>query len=306
MTILIADSGSTKTDWILHDTSQHTSSRFVSSGLNPCLMDDEELMERLAKEVLPHILHFHTDRRLKHPTDGASILIDHVHFYGAGCRPDQIERMQHLIGHVLRADSVKVASDLLGAAHALCGHAPGIIAILGTGSGSAVYDGENFTAQTPSLGFILGDEGSGAALGRRLVGDLYKRQLPTHLLHSFEQEQQATLNDIIHHVYRAQSPNRYLAHFTHFISAHLDEPSLYALVVDEFQRFFTRNCQAYRRSDLDVNFVGSIARVFSSQLSEAADRTGFSVGRILPSPIDDLGRYCLQEHRSEGGPKVNN
>lgn len=282
MTILIADSGSTKTDWALYDTLSGASTRFTSAGLNPCLMDDAEIALRLAEEVAPHVL----------PTTS----VDAVHFYGAGCRPDQTERMEGLIGAALHAASVRVASDLLGAAHALCGHGAGIVAILGTGSGSAVFDGERFTAQTPSLGYILGDEGSGAVLGRRLVSDLYKGALPEHLLKAFEEEQQTTLNDVIHNVYRTPAANRYLAHFTRFISAHLDEAELHALVVDEFERFFTRNCSAYRRRDLAVGFVGSIAHVFRHELHEAAERTGFTIGRILPSPIESLCEFCIKEH----------
>lgn len=282
MTILIADSGSTKTDWTLHDTLSHASTRFVSAGLNPCLMDDAEIMRLLADDVAPHVVQ--------------TSAVDFVHFYGAGCRPDQIERMQRLIGESIHAKTVHVASDLLGAAHALCGHEAGIVAILGTGSGSAVFDGERFTAQTPSLGYILGDEGSGAVLGRRLVGDLYKGVLPEHLLHAFEKEQKTTLNDVIHNVYRAPAANRYLAQFTRFISAHLDDTAIRSLVVDEFERFFTRNCSAYNRRDLDVNFVGSIAHVFRHELQEAADKTGFAIGRILPSPIESLCEFCVKEH----------
>lgn len=282
MTILIADSGSTKTDWMLHDTRTLSSAHFATAGLNPCLMDDAEIKRLLADDVAPHV-----------PTTAS---VDFVHFYGAGCRPDQIERMEMLIADALHASSVHVASDLLGAAHALCGHRAGIVAILGTGSGSAVFDGTRFTAQTPSLGYILGDEGSGAVLGRRLVSDLYKGVLPERLLKMFEEEQGTTLNDVIHNVYRLPAANRYLAHFTRFISAHLDEAEVRALVVDEFERFFTRNCSAYRRRDLAVNFVGSIAHVFRHELQEAAERTGFSIGRILPSPIESLCKYCISEH----------
>lgn len=285
MTILIADSGSTKTDWIVCDTRSHSHTQFSSAGLNPCLMDDAEIMRLLMEEVAPHV-----------PMTSS---VDHVHFYGAGCRPDQISRMQGLLGEAIHAVSVSVSSDLLGAAHALCGHEAGIVAILGTGSGSAVYDGTRFTAQTPSLGYILGDEGSGAVLGRRLVSDLYKGVLPDRILHTFEAEQQTTLNDVIHSVYRAPGANRFLAQFTRFLAAHLDEVEIHALVVEEFVRFFSRNCSAYNRRVLAVNFVGSIAHVFRRELQEAAEKAGFTIGRILPSPIDSLADYCLAEHCHE-------
>lgn len=299
MTILIADSGSTKTDWIVYDFDSRTQKRFASAGLNPCLMDDADIMRLLTDDVAPHVL-------TKSAEGEDSAAVDFVHFYGAGCRPDQIERMQRLIGRALRAASVHVASDLLGAAHALCGHDAGIVAILGTGSGSAVFNGDRFIAQTPSLGYILGDEGSGAALGRRLVSDLYKRVLPEHLLRTFEEEQQTSLNDVIHNVYRAPAANRYLAQFTRFISAHLDDADIRALVVDEFKRFFTRNCSAYNRRDLAVNFVGSIAHVFRQELQEAAHETDFTIGRILPSPIESLCEFCIAEHLPQEATNVNN
>lgn len=299
MTILIADSGSTKTDWIVCNTDSRSQKRFASAGLNPCLMDDASIMRLLTEDVAPNVFSASSESPQNASKPSEDLVIEHVHFYGAGCRPEQIERMQSLISNALHAASVNVASDLLGAAHALCGHEAGIVAILGTGSGSAVFDGQRFTAQTPSLGYILGDEGSGAVLGRRLLSDLYKGVLPQHLLKAFEVEQQTTLNDVIHNVYRMSSANRYLAQFTRFLSAHLDEAGIRALVVDEFQRFFLRNCNAYNRRDLAVNFVGSIAHVFRNELQEAADKTGFTIGRILPSPIENLCEFCLKEHNKE-------
>lgn len=241
-------------------------------------MDDETIAGILTTEVAPHVP-----------------VADAIHFYGAGCRPDQQARMARLLTTHLGAAHADVASDLLGAAHALCGDTPGIVAILGTGSGSALYDGRAFVRQTPSLGFILGDEGSGAVLGRRLVGDLYKGVLPTHLLAAFEAEQDVDLSAIIRHVYSESAPNRYLAQFTRFLSAHLSEPAVHALLVDEFRRFFQRNIAAYERPDLPVHFVGSIAAVFEPLLREAAatalPNAPFTVGRILPSPIAALGEY---------------
>lgn len=284
MSIIIADSGSTKTDWLIADTSGNTPIRITSSGFNPCLMDDDTITHILQHEVAPHI-----------PASPSRIF-----FYGAGCRPDQTERMASLLTLSLNAASAHVFSDLLGAAHALCGHTPGIVVILGTGSGSAVYDGCQFVAQTPSLGYILGDEGSGAVLGRQLLSDLLKGQLSPSLTKAFyEDYPDFTLSETIEHVYRNTAPNRFLAQFTRFLSAHRQEDEIHALLVNEFRRFFVRNIRPYARPDLAVNCVGSIASVFEPELREAAAAEGFTIGTILRSPIEVLATYCAQEQNCQ-------
>lgn len=278
MIILLADSGSSKTDWLLRRTSNGTLHRFASSGLNPCLMTDEEIVCRLREEVLPELA-----------SQMSPVAIDRIDFYGAGCRPDQLERMSALLCSTLYAAEAEVASDLLGAARALCGSEAGIVGIMGTGSGSALYDGVRFVQQTPSLGYILGDEGSGAVLGRRLLADVFKRQLPDHILAAFRAESPLTIDEAIRRVYRDAAPNRFLAQFTHFLAAHRTDASVHQLLVDEFRRFFLRNIAAYSHPELPVHLVGSIAYVFKSELCEAAQDCGFTVGRILRSPIDALG-----------------
>lgn len=278
MTLLIADSGSTKTDWIVCGDGLATPIHFTSSGINPCLMNDEEIISILSEEVKPKL-----------PETG----IERIHFYGAGCRTDQLQRMERLLTSTTGAGRTIVASDLLGAAHALCGREAGIVAILGTGSGSAVYDGERFTEQTPSLGFILGDEGSGAVLGKRLIGDVFKRQLSPAIIAAFEAECSTTIDEVIRRVYREAAPNRYLAGFTHFLAAHVGDEEIHELIVNEFRLFFIRNLAIYNRKDLRVNLVGSLAEVFEAELKEAAAQTGFEIGKILRSPAVALADFWL-------------
>lgn len=283
MNILVADSGSTKTDWLLHDTTSNTTLPFQSSGLNPCLMSDEEIERKLSREVRPHV-------QVADP-------IDALFFYGAGCRPDQTARMSTMLAEELGATVKVVASDLLGAARALCGDDAGIVAILGTGSGSAVFNGEIFTQQTPSLGYILGDEGSGAVLGRRLMADILKRQLPEHIILDFENSYDVSVEEVISRVYREASPNRYLASYVPFLEAHIHEESISQLVVNEFRRFFIRNILRYQQPELPVNFVGSIAHLYATQLRQAADSCHCKVGKILRTPAEAILTYHVNKIR---------
>lgn len=300
MHILVADSGSTKTDWLFHNTTDHTTLAFQSSGLNPCLMDDDEILRKLTTEVRPHFSESffvsaseNSAEKVKTEAKTSENFTLNVYFYGAGCRPDQTKRMSDLLADALGAEVKIVASDLLGAARALCGDEAGIVAILGTGSGSAVFDGQRFTQQTPSLGFILGDEGSGAVLGRRLLGDIFKRQLPERIIRDFETQFGTTVDEAIRCVYREPNANRYLAHFVPFLEAHLDEPSVELLVVNAFRSFFERNILPYRRPDLSVNFVGSISDIYRRQLQKAAAECYCTVGNIIRSPGQGILEYHL-------------
>ena len=209
MKILIADSGSTKTDWCLAEYGKILR-RTKADGINPVFQTDEEL-RNAAEDVA---------RQLEDTRPEA------IHFYGAGCIPTQTERVRRALAHAFTsAGSVEAASDMLGAARALCGHQAGIACILGTGSNSCSYDGENIVANVSPLGFILGDEGSGAVLGKLLVGSLLKNQLAPGLKEEFLERYALTPADIIERVYRRPLPNRFLASLSPFLAEHLDPPS---------------------------------------------------------------------------------
>lgn len=218
-----------------------------------------------------------------------------VHFYGAGCIPSRIPLMQRLLAEQFPQAQVSVASDLLGAARALCGRSEGIACILGTGSNSCLYNGRDIVSNVPALGWILGDEGSGAVLGRTLVSDLLKGQLPATLRDAFLAEYNLTQDDIIQHVYRGDQPNRWLASLVPFIVAHRSEPCMNALLFSAFQRFLRRNVAAYGRRDLPVGFVGGIAAQFEPELRSAAATEGFLVGRILKQPIIEMVGYHRED-----------
>lgn len=278
MNTLIADSGSTKTDWcVCHEN--EVLQRIQTQGINPVHQTDEEI-EVIIREMAAQL------------TDAESL--GYVNFYGAGCHSS---KMRSVISNALQAallhcrlQSIQIDSDLVGAAHAACQGEAGIACILGTGSNSCEFDGKSITSNTPSLGYILGDEGSGASLGRILISNWLKGQLPQELGDAFSKEYGLTQNDIIERVYRKPLANRFLASFTPFLSNHRTEPAIHNLLIEEFIRFFRRNVLAYNTT-LPVHFVGSIAHYFSEELTEAAQALGLNVGRILRTPMEGLIKW---------------
>ncbi len=179
----------------------------------------------------------------------------------------------------------------MAAARALCGHEQGIACILGTGANSCLYDGEGIVQNTPALGYILGDEGSGAVLGRMFMNAIFKNPAFAAIRDAYLEEQQLTMADVIRRVYREPMANRFLASTSLFIGKHIDNPLLHALVTENFRQFFRRNIVPYGRPELPVHFVGSMASHYQPQLYEAAAAEGFTIGRILKSPMDGLVAY---------------
>ena len=167
--------------------------------------------------------------------------------------------------------------------------------MLGTGSNSCLYNGTEITANTPPLGYILGDEGSSAVLGRRLVGDCLKNQLPEAIRDEFLAEYQLTQEIILEKVYRQPLANRFLASLTPFLSKHREVPEVHKLLVESFTDFFVRTVKQYRRPWLPLHFVGSIANAFSAELKEAAESLGMELGTIMQSPMEGLVKYHTRE-----------
>lgn len=276
-TTLIADSGSTKTDWCLLKA-DGTTIRLQTKGLNPFQMSQEDIATELHTALLPEL----------HTREATA-----VYFYGAGCTPDKQPLMESVLRKVLHIEGrCEVASDMLGAARAVCGSVAGIACILGTGSNSCAFDGNTITHNVSPLGFILGDEGSGAVLGRTLLGDIMKRQLPEHLIDKFDEQYNLTPADIIERVYRQKTPARFLASFAPFIKAHIHEPAIEDIVKNGFRQFLRRNVQQYEGCHtLPVGFVGSIASAFSEQLSQVMAEENMHLGRIIKAPMDGLISY---------------
>ena len=277
MNLLIADSGSTKTDWSLLQDGDVTK-RVVSLGINPFMVPADEISRIVMQELIPHL----------------SQPIDAIRFYGAGCRGKQRRVVKSVLQQVLNTEDVNVESDLQGAAIALCREEKGIACILGTGSNSCLFDGQTIVENVAPLGFILGDEGSGAVLGRRFLSDLLKNQLSTQVRSCFEAQYSLSVEDIVQRVYKQPFPNRFMAGFAIFLGKYKHLEEIQALVKSEFERFFRRNVAQYNHPDLAVHFVGSIAFYFRVELQTVAVDLGYRIGRILKSPIAGLEKFYAE------------
>ncbi len=274
--ILVADSGSTKTDWAL-SSRENGIVEVRTSGINPVRDSQDAIFRVLEEELVPGL--------------PVGCQPSEVFFYGAGCLPPYSQSVTRALARIFPGAVAQVDSDLVGAARALCGCQPGIACILGTGANSCLYDGRVITAHVPPLGFILGDEGSGAVLGRTLLGNLLKGVFPSEMREEFQHDYALSEADIIDHVYRRPQPNRFLASLTPFIARHREHPQVHAMLVEAFRQFLSRNVCAYGHAEMPVNFVGGIAYAFSDELAEAASAEGMAVGKILRGPIQEMVAY---------------
>ena len=274
--ILLADSGSTKTDWCVSVCGK-TLKQLTTRGIIPYFQSDEEIEQEIASELVPRL-------------DG--LRPDSVHFYGAGCINDKAEAVHRALTRSLGTDAVEVCTDMLAAARGLCGHRAGIACIMGTGSNSCYYDGEKIIENVSPLGFILGDEGSGACLGKLLVGDLLKGQMPAALKDEFLSKYDLTPAEIIDRVYRRPFPNRFLASLSPFIAENLQIPEIRRIVSEGFTDFFRRNVMQYDRyAELPIHFTGSIAYYYRPILEECAEQMKLRIGTILRAPMEGLVTY---------------
>ena len=273
---LVADSGSTKTDWIFFGW-ENGILEVCTSGINPVRDSEDAISRVIAEQLLPRL------------PEGSPVR--HAHFSGAGCLQPYSQVVHRVLERIFPLADVQVKSDLLGAARALCGRAAGIACILGTGANSCLYDGEHIVAHVPPLGFILGDEGSGAVLGGMLVGNLLKGIFPEAMKEEFLKEYALSEAEIIDRVYRRPQPNRFLASLVPFIARNKAHVQVHAMLLDAFRSFFARNVRAYAHPEMPVNFVGGIAHVFRDELIEAAAAEGMTIGCILQSPIQEMAAY---------------
>lgn len=277
--ILIADSGATKTDWCLGTSD--TECRWIQTeGINPFHQSEETIRNIIQSQLLPSL---------------SSVLtqIHSIFFYGAGCTPSLAGIVRQALSTYFPSQTIAVETDLLGAARALCKDQAGIACILGTGSNSCLYDGSQITHNVSPLGYILGDEGSGAYLGKRFIGDCLKKQLPSFICDGLFEELKLTVPELLDKVYRQPQANRFLAGIAPYIHRNKSVPEVQAFLQDCFHAFFQRNVSAYGHS-LPVSFTGSVAWFFQDDIKATASQAGFTTGLFIKNPIHDLINYHLK------------
>jgi N-acetylglucosamine kinase-like BadF-type ATPase len=275
--ILIADSGSTKTGWSLLRNGEVLSG-FSSEGYNPCYMK-REYITRSLKACLPENL----------PRER----VEEIFFYGAGCYEDKHAVMREALHDLFPHAEVFVAMDLLGSARALLGRRPGFAAILGTGTNSCLYDGNRVTHNIDSLGFMLGDEGSGGYMGKRLIGDYIRGYMPEEIHRAFRETYRMTGDELIDRIYLGEMPNRYCAGFTRFITGYGQAHDyLDSVVHGAFSDFFKNIVCGYPScTDYTFNCVGSIGWIFRDTLTRVAAEYGMKTAKIIREPMEGLIEY---------------
>ena len=293
---LIADSGGTKTDWTLLNSPYPGQwdiiESFQTQGITPIHQKPDVIRQILAQEMMSRLSTFPRAALVNtNVLEGSLLSKIEVFFYGSGCTPAHVPMMKQMLGEVFQNENIGVFSDLQAAARSLCQHEEGIACILGTGSNSCLYDGNDIVQNTPALGYILGDEGGGAVLGRLFMNAIFKNPAYQSVRDEYLKENKLTQADIINKVYREPLANRFLATTSLFIGKHIDNPLLSGLVEQNFRQFFRSNIVPYNRPDLPVHFIGSMASYYQPQLAQAAQEEGFQLGKVMKSPMEGLITY---------------
>jgi len=272
---LIAESGSTRTEWALID-GDYVTEHIFTEGINPFFQSRREISRSVRLGLPEHLF----KKRF-----------EQVFFYGAGCTSSD---RKSIIGASLVAQfksPIEVESDLLAAARGLLKNDAGIACILGTGSNSCFYDGKNIVRNVRSLGYVLGDEGSGAVLGKLFLADCLKELAPAALIERFYDKFRISADDALESVYGRPFPNRFLSTFSYFLIEHLDNEYVYNLVYQNLRNFFVRNVCQYDYQNYPIRFVGSVAYNYSSVLHEVAKEFGIKVDNVVESPMTGLIEY---------------
>jgi len=276
---LICDSGSTKAEWCLLNGK---SKKIVTTqGLSPYFLTTQQIQKIIEKELVPKI---------------KNIRIDEVFFYGTGCsNPENVKSVKKAISLVFSKAKVTVDHDLMGAAKALCGRNKGIACILGTGSNSCFYNGKKIVKNSPGLGYVLGDEGSGAYLGKKLIQYFLYKTFDEDLLDRFNAKYTTNSVDILNQVYKQPLPNRYLASFVPFLIENRGHYMIENIIEDAFNDFFFNHIYKYRESwQMPINFVGSVAFGFKDVLKEMCNAYELQLGIVIKKPMDGLIKYHSQ------------
>lgn len=275
--LLIADSGSTKTDWRLVDEEGKPVAKTKTEGLNPFFLSTPKIESIIAERVLPLVKD-----------------VEKVFFYGAGCGlPAKANQIREALEIIPSKHAPEVASDILGSARSLLQDSEGTACILGTGSNSCRYNGKEITSIMPSLGFMFSDWGSGTVMSKDLIALILQEKLPAELMNDFRETYGLGRLEILDRIYNQPLPNRFLASFTPFLLKYSEEPACRQIILDNFRNFFTYYVLQYpgETKTMQVSFTGSIAYNFRKYLSEVAENMEISLGKIVQHPMEGLVQY---------------
>jgi N-acetylglucosamine kinase-like BadF-type ATPase len=274
--MLIADSGSTKTQWCLVEGNKKT--KIASQGLSPYFLTQDEVEQILQVELMPKL-------KKRFPEE--------VYFYGTGCsNPENVKMMKKALKNIFPKAKVAVDHDLMGAARALCGHEKGVACILGTGSNSCFYNGKKIMKNSPGLGYALGDEGSGAYLGKKVLQHYLYDTFDPDLMDRFRMKYNIGINDVLDSVYKKPFPNRYLAQFTTFLVENRGHFMVENIIEDGLNDFFFNHIYKYRESwSLPIHFTGSVAYGFKDVLKTLCASYELTLGKVLKTPLDGLVEF---------------
>lgn len=273
---LIADSGSSKTVWCLVDGKKKKT--VITQGISPYFLTADQIRDLLTKELFPKI---------------KATLPDEIFYYGTGCaNPANAKSVKQALKKVFSSASVEVDHDLMGAAKALCGRKPGVACILGTGSNSCFYNGKKIVKNSPGLGFILGDEGSGAYLGKKVVQHFLYNTFDPDLMDRFNAKFSTNSVEILEAVYKQPLPNRYLANFVIFLVENRGHYMIENIIEDSFNEFFFNHLYKYKETwTHPLHFIGSVAYGFKDVLKDMCSNYELQLGSVLKHPMDGLVKF---------------
>ncbi|HCA06823.1 BadF/BadG/BcrA/BcrD ATPase family protein [Chryseobacterium sp.] len=279
--VAIVDSGSTKSDWVILDDFKKVFLKTETIGFNPNFINRELIVPEIEK-------------------NSSLILVRNsitkIFFYGSGCGVKKnCETIEEELKKVFTKAEVVVREDLVAAAYAAYSGKPAVVCILGTGSNSCYFDGKDIKIELPSLGFLMGDEGSGSAIGKQLVRRYFMKKLPADLHTEFEQNYGLKIEDALKNMYHSSRPNAWLADFNKFVIERKDHPYFKDMVYEEMKNFFEYQVIPYKQSkDAEINFIGSIAYYYEETLRSVAEEFHLNVGHVVQKPIESLVDYHIK------------
>jgi N-acetylglucosamine kinase-like BadF-type ATPase len=273
---LIADSGATKTEWCLINGKKKNI--FVTQGMSPYFINQEQMGQILFAELLPQL---------------KKASVEEIYYYGTGCNnPDNAKMVRNVLKQVFPGSMIKVDHDLMGAAKSLCGDKKGIACILGTGSNSCYYNGRKIMKNSPGIGYILGDEGSGAYLGKKVIQYYLYNTFDEDLRSRFDAKFVTNTNEILNGVYKQPLPNRFMASFAIFLAENRGHYMVENIIEDGLNDFFFNHVYKYSESwSLPVHFVGSVAYGFRDVLADLCKTYQLELGQVIKNPLEGLIRY---------------